>query len=61
MAHNNTVDMCYPHLTDLKVLLFSLIQLIFIECLLGARDTAVKNRSEHGSKKVFALMELIFY
>ena len=38
-------------LSSLNRLKSSFIQHIFIECLSGARDTAVKNRIEHGSKK----------
>lgn len=60
-AHNYTVDICYLHLAEKKVHLFLFIQRMFIECLLCARDTAVKNKSEHASIKAFGLMELIFY
>lgn len=60
-AHNYTVDICYLHLAEKKVHLFPFIQHMFIECLLCARDTAVKNKSEHASIKAFGLMELIFY
>ena len=33
---------------------------MFIECLLCTRDTAVKNKSSHASKKVSATLKFIF-